>query len=35
MEPLMTDHLAALIKLIAKLHQAGLEAFHYVEEFHL
>jgi hypothetical protein len=35
MEPLMTDHLATLIKLIAKLRQAGLEACHYIEEFHL
>jgi hypothetical protein len=35
MEPPMTDRLAALIKRVAKLCQAGLEACHYVEEFFL
>jgi hypothetical protein len=31
----MTDHLAALVKRIVELRQAGLEACHCVEEFHL
>jgi hypothetical protein len=31
----MTDRLAALVKCVAKLHQARLEACHCVEEFHL
>jgi hypothetical protein len=31
----MTDRLAALTKHIAELRQAGLEAFHCVEEFYL
>jgi hypothetical protein len=35
MEPPMTDRLAALIKHFAELYQAGLEACHYVKEFHL
>jgi hypothetical protein len=35
MEPLMTDRLAALIKHVAKLRQAGLEACHCVKEFYL
>jgi hypothetical protein len=35
MEPSMTDRLAALIKRIAELHQAGLEACHCVEEFYV
>jgi hypothetical protein len=34
-EPPMTDRLAALTKRVAKLHQASLEACHYVEEFYL
>jgi hypothetical protein len=35
MEPPMIDHLAALIKHVVELLQAGLEACHCVEEFHL
>jgi hypothetical protein len=35
MKPPMTDRLAALIKRVAELRQAGLEACHYVEEFYL
>jgi hypothetical protein len=35
MEPPMTDCLAALIKRVAKLCQAGLEACHCVKEFHI
>jgi hypothetical protein len=31
----MTNHLAALTKRVAELHQAGLEACHYIEEFYL
>jgi hypothetical protein len=31
----MTDRLAALVKRIAELCQAGLEACHCIEEFHL
>jgi hypothetical protein len=31
----MTDLLAALVKCVAELRQVGLEACHYVEEFHL
>jgi hypothetical protein len=31
----MTDRLAALTKRVAELHQAGLEACHYVKEFYL
>jgi hypothetical protein len=31
----MTDRLAALIKRVAELRQAGLEACHCVEEFYL
>jgi hypothetical protein len=34
-EPPMTARLSALFKRVAELHQAGLEACHYVEEFHL
>jgi hypothetical protein len=34
-EPSMTDRLAALIKCVAELHQASLEACHCVEEFYL
>jgi hypothetical protein len=34
-EPSMTDRLAALVRRIAKLHQAGLEACHCTEEFYL
>jgi hypothetical protein len=34
-EPPMTDRLAALTKRVAELRQAGLEAYHYVEEFYL
>jgi hypothetical protein len=34
MEPPMTDRLAALIKCVTELHQAGLEACHRVEEFY-
>jgi hypothetical protein len=34
-EPPMTNCLAALVKHIAKLHQARLEACHCVKEFHL
>jgi hypothetical protein len=35
MEPLMIDHLATLNKRVAKLRQAGLEACHFIKEFHL
>jgi hypothetical protein len=35
MEPSMTDRLATLIKRVAELRQAGLEACHCVDEFHL
>jgi hypothetical protein len=35
MESSMTDRLAALIKRVTELHQAGLEACHCVEEFYL
>jgi hypothetical protein len=35
MEPPMTDRLAALIKRVAELRQASLEACHRIEEFHL
>jgi hypothetical protein len=35
MEPPMTDRLTALIKHVAELRQAGLEACHRVEEFYL
>jgi hypothetical protein len=35
MEPPMTDRLAALIKRIVELRQAGLKAYHCVEEFYL
>jgi hypothetical protein len=35
MEPSITDRLAALIKHIVELRQAGLEVCHYVEEFYL
>jgi hypothetical protein len=35
MEPPMTDRLATLIKRVAELRQAGLEACHCVAEFHL
>jgi hypothetical protein len=35
MEPPMTDRLATLIKRVAELHQAGLEACHCVEKFYL
>jgi hypothetical protein len=31
----MTDRLAALVKRITELRHAGLEACHYVKEFHL
>jgi hypothetical protein len=31
----MTDHLATLVKRITEMRQAGLEACHCVEEFHL
>jgi hypothetical protein len=31
----MTDRLAALTKRVAKLHQAGLESCHCVDEFYL
>jgi hypothetical protein len=31
----MTDHLATLVKCITEMRQAGLEACHCVEEFHL
>jgi hypothetical protein len=31
----MTDLLAILVKCVAELRQVGLEACHYVEEFHL
>jgi hypothetical protein len=34
-EPPMTDRLAALVRRAAELHQAGLEACHYAEEFYL
>jgi hypothetical protein len=34
-EPTMTDLLAALTKRVAELRQAGLEAFHCIEEFYL
>jgi hypothetical protein len=34
-EPLMTTRLSALVKHVAELHRAGLEACHYVKEFHL
>jgi hypothetical protein len=34
-EPPLTDHLTALIKRVAELRQAGLEACHCVEEFYL
>jgi hypothetical protein len=34
-EPPMTDRLAALTKLVAKLRQADLEACHCVKEFYL
>jgi hypothetical protein len=35
MKPLMTDRLAALIKRVAELRQAGIEVCHCVKEFHL
>jgi hypothetical protein len=35
MEPPMTNRLAALIKRVAELRQAGLEVCHCIEEFHL
>jgi hypothetical protein len=35
MEPLMTECLAALIKRVAELRQAGLEACHCIKEFYL
>jgi hypothetical protein len=31
----MIDHLAALVKCVVEHRQAGLEACHYIEEFHL
>jgi hypothetical protein len=31
----MTDRLAALVRRVAELHQVGLEACHYAEEFYL
>jgi hypothetical protein len=34
-EPPMTNRLAALTKRVAELRQAGLEAWHYIEEFYL
>jgi hypothetical protein len=34
-KPLMTDRLAALVRRVAELRQAGLEACHCVEEFYL
>jgi hypothetical protein len=34
-EPLMTNRLAALTKHVAEIHQAGLEACYFVEEFYL
>jgi hypothetical protein len=34
-EPPMTDHLAALVRRVAELRHAGLEACHCVEEFYL
>jgi hypothetical protein len=34
-EPPMNDRLIALVKLVAELHEAGLKACHYMEEFHL
>jgi hypothetical protein len=34
-EPPMIDRLAALTKCIVELHQAGLTACHYIEEFYL
>jgi hypothetical protein len=34
-EPSMTDRLAALVRRVAELRQAGLEACHCVEEFYL
>jgi hypothetical protein len=35
MESSMIDRLATLIKRVAELHQADIEACHYIEEFHL
>jgi hypothetical protein len=34
-EPPMTDRLAALVRHVAELRQAGLEACHCAEEFYL
>jgi hypothetical protein len=34
-EPPMNDRLTALVKHVAKLHEAGLKACYCVEEFHL
>jgi hypothetical protein len=34
-EPAMMPRLAALIKRVAELHEAGLKACHYAEEFTL
>jgi hypothetical protein len=34
-EPLMNDRLTALVKRMAKLHEAGLKACHCIKEFHL
>jgi hypothetical protein len=34
-EPLITARLSTLVKCVTELHQADLEAFHCVEEFHL
>jgi hypothetical protein len=34
-EPPMIDRLAALVRRVAELRQAGLEACHYAEEFYL
>jgi hypothetical protein len=34
-EPLMNTHLATLVKHVAELREASLEACHYIKEFHL
>jgi hypothetical protein len=34
-EPPMTDRLAALVKRVAELRQAGLEVCHCIKEFHV
>jgi hypothetical protein len=31
----MNDRLTSLVKRVAKVHEAGLKACHYIEEFHL